>query len=86
MPRIKGVIVPNVNLNGTSRETLVEQRKEAINALNDALVPLLLMTPHLRDYPDQNEYRDAIIIHDARIQKINDIVRELVTEAMEIAE
>lgn len=84
MPRINGVIVPNVNLNGTSKEELVNQRRAARDALRKALSRLCEMRPHGRDYFDLNELRDAQIMHEARIKKVNEILDELFTESMEI--
>ena len=41
---------PNVNMNGTSRKSLVDQRRKVMRALDAAREALREMAPHGRDY------------------------------------
>jgi hypothetical protein len=43
-------VVPQVNLNGTSREALVQQQVAVLDALAQAVMAMSLATPHGRDY------------------------------------
>lgn len=46
----KSLIIPVVNLNGTSRESLVEDHRKALDALKVAFDALSDIAPHGRDY------------------------------------
>jgi hypothetical protein len=76
---------PTIHLNGTSREALSAGYKNAAVAIEDALNVLAVShpegaAPHGRDYYPQGEnaYRDARKEHEARLQKLRDVVAELV--------
>lgn len=45
------MITPTVNINGTSRDDLINSRLEAMDHLMDAIEALKCVTPNGRDYP-----------------------------------
>ena len=79
------MIKPTININGTSKDDLINPRRDAISALSDIIETLKLVTPNGRDYP-----RDPIQCvadrdkHFARINQLRDIQKELLEEALYI--
>ena len=73
------IAVPTVHLNGTSKQALLDQLQEAIGAIEDAGKALARAAPHGRDYYIQkdNPINAAMDQHDARMEKLRSIVREL---------
>jgi len=45
------MITPQININGTSRDDLINPRRDAIDHLMDAVEALKQVTPNGRDYP-----------------------------------
>ena len=84
MPKVGNLIVPLVHSNGSSRDVLVEQRKEACNLLHAALEQLCQMRPHGRDFLDHFEYQQARDYHETRITQIRKMLEELRDEAIAI--
>jgi len=62
------MITPQININGTSRDDLINPRRDAIDHLMDAVEALKQVTPNGRDYPgnpdgcaaDRNEHYQRI--------------------------
>lgn len=80
------MMIPTVHLNGTSREELMQQIRDAYDALFSALEKLRAMTPHGRDYyvqgPESGQKaRDE---HEVRIKMVLYVVNELLIMAAEI--
>lgn len=78
---------PIVNLNGTDRESLIDQRLVAMNALQAAMKALQGTAPHGRDYighPDAFA-RDRAI-YQARFASLDALRNELSDEALAIQE
>jgi len=78
--------LPVVNMNGSSRDALVEQQlavAQAARALADALAEA---SPHGRDYQtaQPGEYEGARKEHDARCQLVRDIMDDAQTIALHI--
>lgn len=72
--------LPSLHLNGTSKEELVQRLSEAHLSLQKAREVLAKAAPHQRDYyvqKDQGNYRRARNQHEARLQKIDDVMTEL---------
>ena len=73
------IIVPVVNLNGSSADSLIQGYADALDALRDAIAAMRQITPHGRDY--QTEERTVLIgaqnQHEARLQALDNIYREL---------
>jgi hypothetical protein len=78
--------LPRVNLNGTSRNALIQQRREVCDALNSALEALERAAPHGRDYqtaPD-GALETARHQHEARCTQLAELRRQITQEAIEI--
>ena len=73
------MMIPTIHLNGTSRETLLEQVCDAANAIRDAQRVLQEAAPNGRDYyplgPDAIGM--AIAEHDQRQLKLQSVLEEL---------
>lgn len=80
------LIIETINLNGTGRDSLIEHRTQARQALSEALTALLLTSPHPRDFPGKAqgsytaEYFAAKKIHEERATTIHNLMEELQTE------
>lgn len=67
---------PQVNLNGTSKESLENQYREILHATNELIIKLRAAMPHGRDYPNGGLYeaRDEM---EERIRKVDAIEKEI---------
>jgi len=79
---------PNVNMNGTSRESLVDQRRDVMRALLRAQEALKHMAPHGRDYqgvplPDIRFEADRKVWQ-ARMKLLVDLYDVTYEEALEL--
>lgn len=81
-------IAPIVHLNGTSKESLMKQLREACDALHTAIGALIEACPHQRDYyPLHSEtYRQAREDHRERIRVVENMRKDLVKIAIAIDE
>jgi hypothetical protein len=76
---------PFVSINGTDRESLVEQRMAVRRALQDVLDAMGRMAPHGRDYQsDTVDLERDRAIHLARINYISELSNAITAEALEI--
>lgn len=77
------MMIPTVHLNGTSREALISQLESAVMSLDAAIMALGEAAPHGRDYYPQgpDAYSKARGEHDARLQKLDEVKRELEHQA-----
>jgi|TARA_R110000765_G_scaffold351331_1_gene441317 hypothetical protein len=77
---------PIVNLNGTSKDALMEQVGDARSAIDDALKALALATPHGRDYQTASEgaYALAAAQHRDRVAALTVVSDDLLKIAMDI--
>ena len=81
------LINPTLNLNGSDPAYLVNQRRQAMDCLNDAIEALARAAPHGRDYP--GDYDRCITdreTHFIRIQAIKAISEAIYAEAIAIQE
>ena len=82
----EGLMVPTIHMNGTSRESLIEQLCNAVDAMHDAGKLLAAAAPNGRDYYPQGN--DAIYKaskdHEARMASLRKIIDELSAIAYEI--
>ena len=80
--------IPTVHLNGTSKSDLLDQFCEAINSLHEAGWALAKAAPNGRDYYVQpgNSIAVAIDQHDARMNKLREVVSELEEIAMAVSD
>lgn len=72
--------VPTVHLNGTSRESLLEQLVDVNHALDVTMTALAKASPHGRDYYPQGDgaLRKATREHESRCERIRSVQREIV--------
>lgn len=79
------LITPTINLNGSDRDYLVNQRLAALDHLNDAIETLARVVPHGRDYPtDYERCLEDRETHFARIQALRAIYETIYAEAIAI--
>jgi len=74
---------PTVNMNGTARESLVDQRREVMDALRPAMDKLRETAPHGRDYvgsPAQYDMDRATYL--ARYETLLKLFHDLQEEAL----
>ena len=79
------LILPQVNINGTSREALIDQLREVIAALNLAINTMASAMPHGRDYHFRPaEYTPAREAWSARIATVVDLKDEVTAHAIRL--
>ena len=79
------MIKPTININGTSKDDLINPRRDAMNALASVVEILKLVTPNGRDYPrDLSQCVADRDKHYARLNQLRDIQNELLQEALYI--
>lgn len=78
--------IPRVNLNGSSRDALIEQRRNVCDALRTALQALQEAAPHGSDYQTApiGSYELARSLYETRYRQIEDMRKEITEEAMAI--
>lgn len=77
---------PVPNLNGTSREALINARLDARDALLAAMEKLGEMFPHGRDYLGNHEARQRDLhIHNERIRALDAVICDLMDEAVALS-
>ena len=81
------MISPTININGTSADDLIQPRMDAYAILREAKIRLQQVTHNGRDYPGDVDKcvadREA---HYARLSQINQIMAEIMAEAINIKE
>lgn len=75
---------PVININGTSAETLVEDRNEVLEQLRAAYDAMRALAPHGRDYPNADFAKDREI-HMARCAELHAILEEIQAETFVLA-
>ena len=81
------IMHPIANLNGTSREQLIDTRLAAVRALRDAMKAMQELSPHGRDYLGNNETWQAYrMIHAARFGALDAMANDLIDEALSLRE
>lgn len=79
------MIKPIININGTSPDELIQTRRKAIEALDNAMKALQEMTPNGRDYPGNQELcRADRQLHYSRFAQLDAMRNCIVDEAVEI--
>lgn len=81
------MINPTINPNGSDPAYLVNQRRQAMDCLNDAIEALARVAPHGRDYP--GDYDRCIAdreTHFIRLEAIKAIREAIYAEAIAIQE
>lgn len=79
------LVTPQINLNGSSRKSLVEQQIDVLDAFNTLLKVMHAAAPNGRDYqlrPD--EYRPARDAWFERMKIIDDMRQEIEVHALAI--
>ena len=80
------MITPTVHLNGTGKETLVEQHMQAYQALMEAYGLMCDAAPHARDYMDREALSEAKLAHYTRTERVLVIADEYAAIALGISE
>lgn len=81
------VMKPVINLNGTSRETLVQHRIDVLDALRTTLELMLELRPHGRDYQGHDEqYKADLELHNKRFNELYALKSAIEDEALAIRE
>ena len=81
------MIVPTLNLNGSSADDLINPRLAAMGHLMDAIEALRQAAPNGRDYPGDHEgLQLARDLHFSRLEDIKSLREELMREAVRIKE
>lgn len=77
--------LPQVNLNGTSRDELAMQYRNVYSAVDVALDLLCRFAPHGRDYQTvPGAYEIARREHDARVEKLASVKAEIEAIAIHV--
>jgi hypothetical protein len=73
------VIVPVVNLNGTSAEKLMEGYREALDALRTAISYMPSIEPHGRDYQTEERtvFSEAADQHRSRVKALEGVYQDI---------
>ena len=73
------MMVPTIHLNGTSKQSLLEDLGAAYSALDEAYNKLRLAAPNGRDYYPQGPtaINAAVEEHNKRLKKVDDVMKEL---------
>lgn len=79
---------PTIHLNGSGRQRLLDQARDAADALREAIDALRLMSPNGRDFYPQGDgaIRAAIAAHTQRIATIEGIHAEVMAYAERVAD
>jgi hypothetical protein len=79
------MIRPILNLNGSSAFDLIDKRRDAMDALMDAIEALKQVTPNGRDYPSEYDRCAADRnTHFDRLAALHTMREELLDEALHI--
>jgi len=70
---------PQVTVNGTDKDTLLDNYLRAVSAADSLLAALRECTPHGRDFDctEEADLKQAILEHLTRVRAIEDVRREL---------
>ena len=71
------VVLPQVNLNGSSVDYLIEVYTKSIIDLKTAIASIEAINPHGRDYQILNNYSEARKEYDNYLSELDRIVNEL---------
>ena len=73
------MMLPSIHLNGTSKESLFEDNRDAMFAIQEAIAALIKAAPHGRDYYPQGPgaYAKARDEHMARLAALGKIADDL---------
>jgi hypothetical protein len=81
------IMQPIVNLNGSSRDNLVNVRIEARRAIHEALRALQELSPHGRDYiGDRDAWKRDSDIYCERFRILDAMANDLMDEAVALME
>ncbi len=78
--------VPQVNINGTSAEELVHQRRKVLSYLRKAMLALAKAAPHGRDFQtvEPERFTEARELYETRWNALSEIHDDLYAEAIDI--
>jgi hypothetical protein len=79
-------VVPQVHLNGTSKEELVDQLRTVLTHLRAAEEALQLATPNGRDYYHTGNYEAARAQHVSRVELLGGLIEDIFAQAIAISD
>lgn len=81
------ITLPTLHLNGSSRESLLQEYITAMDALRRAVEALQKTSPNGRDYYIQgpDALPKAVKEHSLRLHRLADTIHELITLAVHVA-
>lgn len=75
------LVLPIVHLNGTSRGSLISDRRDVVEALDTARQALANAAPNARDYyPEPGRFEKAVEQHARRMKNLWDLEAEIQAE------
>lgn len=78
---------PSININGTSREALVADRRNVADALMEAMAALVDTKPHGRDYVGRDhQFSLDRRVYNERFAMLDKLRNEILEEALAIQE
>jgi hypothetical protein len=83
------IMHPIANLNGTSREKLIDTRLAAVRALRDAMRAMQELSPHMRDYLGNSgieAWQADRNIHIARFSALDAMSNDIMDEAISLSD
>jgi hypothetical protein len=84
-PAMRDLVRPQISINGTSRESLVDQQRDVLKAFDSLITAMSHAMPHGRDYQHRPaEYNGAREAWTDRMTVIVDLQREIETHALAI--
>lgn len=75
-----------IGINGSGRQSLVDQKTNAVRALDDFISVLRRSAPHQRDYEDRASYVAAAEAHTERMKEVFTLRQNLMDEAGQIVD
>jgi hypothetical protein len=82
---LKPLVLPQINLNSTSREALVEQQADVMHALRELLLKMGMAAPNGRDYQFRPaEFKDAQEAWLERMTLVTEMHNEIERHALAI--
>lgn len=85
---VRDLIAPTVHLNGTSKDELIRQHVDVLQALRAAEKALAQACPNGRDYYVQpaGALAKALAAHEARIARVQSLIDEIEEIAVAVSE
>jgi hypothetical protein len=87
---VKSLALPRINLNGNTKQSVLDEVMEIRNRIEYALKAMREVEftngRNFQTYPDKTIHQLALSQHQERIEKLEELSREMLTLAFEIQE